>query len=247
MAQLTVNFTPVPGITSYNICYVPVGGGTLLCVEESQSPVVITAGITCGVSYDVTVSTNCPVGEYSTDTSTPISTVAVGIDCPPPATCMSYTISTYSASGQTTTYRDCNGVTQQQTIGGVSGYDASTFCALEGTVVLGNETTLVENGVCAETVGICYTIDVPYEDLQSEGKALYFHYTDPNGGYTLITTQMIPVIDTGTGIRFAVCSTSGAPAFRYSQSGNDMVIPGIIVNPGSGCNSSSACQAEINA
>jgi hypothetical protein len=240
MAQLTVNFTPVSGITSYEICYVPTTGGIGTCITVSSSPAVITTGIECGVSYNVTVKTNCPPGEYQTDQSTAASTVATLINCP--VACMSFTASTTSAQGQTTTYTDCDGAEQQVTIGGVSGYDASTFCAQEGSVQPGAETSIAENGPCEGSLpGNCYTVDVPYEDIASGGQQLYFHYNDPHSGYTLISTQMIPVIDTGLGIRFGVCSTTGAPTFRYGYSGYDQVIPGIIVTQGGPCDATSQC------
>jgi hypothetical protein len=64
--------------------------------------------------------------------------------------CVSYTISTSSAQGQTSAYIDCTGGIGQVTIGGVSGYDATTFCAKEGSVILANECSLTANGPCGE-------------------------------------------------------------------------------------------------
>jgi hypothetical protein len=151
MATLTINFTPVSGISSYEICYRPVGATTpFICIEDSASPVVITSGIECGVAYDVTVRTNCPPGEYSSDQSTSAVAIASAIECPPPIVCINYTVSTTSAQGQTSAYIDCMGDVQQVTVGGVSGYDATTFCAKEGSVILGNECNLTPNGPCGD-------------------------------------------------------------------------------------------------
>jgi hypothetical protein len=147
MAQLTVSFTPVSGITSYEVCYVPTTGGTPTCTTASSSPVVITTGIECGVSYNVTVKTNCPEGEYQTDQSTPATTVATALDCPA-ENCISYTISTSAAEVQNVAYIDCAGVIQQVYVGGVGGYDATTFCAREGSVIPTGQCDLSENGTC---------------------------------------------------------------------------------------------------
>ena len=69
------------------------------------------------------------------------------------ANCISYTASTYSAGGTTTSFLGCDGTEQQITIGGVSGYDATTFCALEGSVNAGVETNITVNGPCDEGGG----------------------------------------------------------------------------------------------
>jgi hypothetical protein len=154
MATLTINFTPVSGISSYEICYRPVGATTpFICIEESTSPVVITSGIECGVAYDVTVRTNCPPGEYSSDQSTSAVAIATALECPPAIVCVSYTISTTSAQGQTSAYIDCMDQVQQVTVGGVSGYDATTFCAKENSVILAGECNLTVNGPCGDPVG----------------------------------------------------------------------------------------------
>lgn len=151
MATLSINFTPVPGITSYAICYRPVGATTaFICVEDS-GPISITEGIECGVAYDVTVRTNCPEGEYSTTQSTSVTAVANALSCPPEEACISYTVATTSAQGQTSAYIDCVGTIQQVTVGGVSGYDATTFCARENSVVLAGECWLTVNGPCGDT------------------------------------------------------------------------------------------------
>ena len=153
MATLTINFTPVSGISSYEICYRPVGATTpFICIEDSASPVVITSGIECGVAYDVTVRTNCPPGEYSSDQSTSAVAIATALECPPEIVCVSYTISTTSAQGQTSAYIDCMDQIQQVTIGGVSGYDATTFCAKDGSVIVAGECNLTINGPCGDSV-----------------------------------------------------------------------------------------------
>lgn len=67
----------------------------------------------------------------------------------PPVGCTSYTVSTTSATGQSFTYTTCDGTASGGNIGGSSGYEAETFCAQTGTVVLvGSELTLTINGTC---------------------------------------------------------------------------------------------------
>lgn len=150
MATLTINFTPVPGIASYNVCYKPVGAPAFICIEDSASPVVVN-NIDCGVDYEISVTTNCPPGEFLSTESIPATAVVEGIPCPPPVSCISYTASTSSAGGTTTTFRGCDNSEQQITIGGVNGFDATTFCAIEGTVNAGGETTITINGPCEES------------------------------------------------------------------------------------------------
>lgn len=148
MAQLAINFTPVAGISSYDICYRPVGATTpFMCVEDS-GPITILEGIECGVAYDVTVRTNCPPGQYATNQSTSVVTTATALECP--LVCISYTISTSSASGQTSAYINCEGNVDQVTIGGVSGFDSTTFCAKEDSVILATQCELTINGPCGE-------------------------------------------------------------------------------------------------
>lgn len=155
MAQLAINFTPVSGITSYDICYKPVGEGTFTCIE-SAGPITITTGIECGVEYDVTVRTNCSTDEYLTAQSPSVVTIATALECLPE--CISYTISTSSANALTSAYVDCDGVIQQVTVGGVSGYDASTFCARANSVIISGDCQLVNNGICEPVTGTTVTV-----------------------------------------------------------------------------------------
>jgi hypothetical protein len=64
--------------------------------------------------------------------------------------CLSYTISTTAAQAQNYTYTDCEGVPQEGYIGGVGGFDSTTFCAEENSVVGTGETTTTLNGPCTE-------------------------------------------------------------------------------------------------
>ena len=67
-------------------------------------------------------------------------------NCP---TCTSYTVSTYSSSGLSYSYTDCDGLAAGGVIGGAGGYDADTFCALRGTVSVSSpEINLIEFGPC---------------------------------------------------------------------------------------------------
>jgi hypothetical protein len=89
-AQLTISFNLVPDIISYNICYKVVDSfEEPICIESSESYVVITEGIVCGVQYEVTISSNCPEG-YSTTVSLPATTLSNVAICPErDATCYS--------------------------------------------------------------------------------------------------------------------------------------------------------------
>lgn len=148
MATITINFTTIPGVTDYTVCYKPVTELSFSCMTVSSSPVIITENIQCGVNYDVNVVSNCPSDLYSSTESINVAVVAEAVSCP--VACISYTLSTTSASGQTSSYVDCEGVDQTVTIGGVSGYDASTICAQENSVVPGGEVTVTMNGPCEE-------------------------------------------------------------------------------------------------
>lgn len=63
--------------------------------------------------------------------------------------CASYTVSTTASSGQSYEYVDCYGISQTETIGGASGYDANTFCAqLNSIITTGNQLNVSYNGSC---------------------------------------------------------------------------------------------------
>jgi hypothetical protein len=66
---------------------------------------------------------------------------------PPGSTCYLYTISTTSGSGIPYTYTDCDGVESGGSLGGASGTDQDSFCALEGTVNA-NGMSLFQGGEC---------------------------------------------------------------------------------------------------
>ena len=58
--------------------------------------------------------------------------------------CLQYTVSTYASSAQQYSYTDCNGVFRTEGIGGSSGYDSDTFCALTGSVDPGSNNLSVD-------------------------------------------------------------------------------------------------------
>jgi len=110
------------------------------------------------VYMDVNLSIIAPDGYYSFDGVYRLQSLGVlleeitcGIYPPPPPAieCVSYTVATASSSGQNYSYIDCFDVLVEDTIGGVGGYDASTFCARPDSVILtGSELTLTINGTC---------------------------------------------------------------------------------------------------
>lgn len=68
-------------------------------------------------------------------------------DPDPTPLCKRYTVSTRSGTGSGYSYTDCDGVYQEEFIGGASGFDSETFCAQEGTVDPGGN-NLTEDGDC---------------------------------------------------------------------------------------------------
>ena len=62
--------------------------------------------------------------------------------------CYEFTLSTTSASSESYTYTDCDGLPQIGNIGGVGGYDANTFCARTVDTFSG-AITVTNNGVCS--------------------------------------------------------------------------------------------------
>jgi hypothetical protein len=148
MPELLINFTAIADVTSYEVCYKPVTDLDYTCIVVSSLPVIITENIICGTRYDVKVTTNCPASSFSSTQSSVVTTITNVLDCP--IACLSYTLATSSASGTTSSYIDCEGIDQTITLGGVSGYDASTICAQENSVVPGGEVTVTMNGPCTE-------------------------------------------------------------------------------------------------
>ena len=106
--------------------------------------------------------------------------------------CYSFTLSTTSASSESYTYTDCEGVSQSGTIGMVGGYDAVTFCALSVDSISGGiESTL--NGACPSSY---YTVNVTTNGWASNSEAC--------ANYTTID---LPLYSTGYGDVITVGST----------------------------------------
>lgn len=149
------------------------------CIEgtRTRTRTVITPALNGGTPCPVLTETeacpvDCVVSEWSawsdcnpeTYTRTRTRTVLVpaqngGIPCPVlteteactiPKACISYTAATSEASAQQVEYIDCMGVNQTVMIGGVGGFDATTFCAQENTVIAPGGVQVVQNGPCGE-------------------------------------------------------------------------------------------------
>jgi hypothetical protein len=90
------------------------------------------------------------------------------------APCNSYTLATTAASGTGGTYLDCEGNPQEVRIGGVSGYDAQTFCAIVDSVQYNGDCWLVENGICGDNPPV---VQYCYEGFWEVDDPLH-----PNGG-----------------------------------------------------------------
>lgn len=88
----------------------------------------------------------------------------------------------------------------------------------------------------------CYSIEVPYELLTSGGQQLYVVYTNCNGSSSVTNTSTILSIDTGDGILFSICSSSGQPTFQYGFFGFQQTIEGItVIDTGNSCTDNSGC------
>lgn len=87
----------------------------------------------------------------------------------------------------------------------------------------------------------CYSIEVPNEYLTSGGQQLYVNYTICGGSYTSTNTATIPLFDLGYGVLFYICSSSGAPSFKYGFFGDEMFIPEITITQGGYCTTESDC------
>lgn len=87
----------------------------------------------------------------------------------------------------------------------------------------------------------CYSIEVPYELLTSGGQQLYVEYTNCDGKLTSTNTATILSLDTGSGILFYICSSSGAPSFKYGFFGPQELISGITVMLGGECSTDMDC------
>lgn len=89
---------------------------------------------------------------------------------------------------------------------------------------------------------LCYSIEVPYELLTSGGETLYVNYTNCSGFFTSTNTTTVLALDTGFGILFYICSSSGAPTFKYGFFGSEQLISGIDVSlTGSACTNDLDC------
>ena len=87
----------------------------------------------------------------------------------------------------------------------------------------------------------CYSIEVPYELLTSGGQQLYVEYTNCDGKVTSTDTSTILSFDTGSGILFYICSSSGTPSFKYGFFGFQELISGITVTLGGECSTDLDC------
>ena len=104
---------------------------------------VLSVGEDCTNYIDITLTS-------TTTTTTTIVPTTTTTTSSPVIACVEYTVSTTSASNQNYDYYDCFGVfIPDNSVGGVGGYDANTFCAQEGSVdLIGIDLTLVTNGPC---------------------------------------------------------------------------------------------------
>ena len=130
------------------------------CFGETGSyplEIIILPGQSVVYGENRGITNNCGGWECTTETETfscYTSIVPSGIeptvDFFPKCSCVGYTVSTTSSSGQSFAYTNCDGTGAGPfNLGGVGGYDADTFCALEDSVVLtGAELNLTNNGPC---------------------------------------------------------------------------------------------------
>lgn len=127
---------------------------------------VLTETENCTVPVDCVVSawsdwSSCTNGSQTRTRTVVTPASGGGVACPVltetqdcSSGCVNYTISTSASYGTTTTYTDCYGNQQQETIGGVNGAESTSFCATEGTVSTGPETSLSSSGNCGESIAV---------------------------------------------------------------------------------------------
>ena len=127
---------------------------------------VLTETENCTVPVDCVVSawsdwSNCTDGSQTRTRTVITPSSGGGTACPVltetqdcSSGCVNYTITTSASYGTTTTYIDCFGNQQQETIGGVNGAESTSFCATEGTVSTGPETSLSSSGNCGESLAV---------------------------------------------------------------------------------------------
>jgi len=62
MAEITISFTTNPSASFYRVKYRQTGTTTYTTVTTTSSPIVISAGVNCGVDYEGTVQAVCTPG-----------------------------------------------------------------------------------------------------------------------------------------------------------------------------------------
>lgn len=121
------------------------------CTNYIDIPVnLITTTTTTVPPTSTTTSTSSSTSTTTSTTTTVAPTTTTTTTSSPVIACVEYTVSTTSSSNQNYDYYDCFGVfIPDNSVGGVGGYDANTFCAQEGSVdLIGIDLTLVANGPC---------------------------------------------------------------------------------------------------
>jgi hypothetical protein len=119
----TTTPTPTPTITvtpTYTPTVTPTINGVTPTPTLTRTPTV-TPTLTVTPTQTITL----------TPTYTPIS-----------VECYEYTLSTYASNAQSYTFISCDGELDGGYIGGVSGYDATTFCAQVDSVTYGGDISL---------------------------------------------------------------------------------------------------------
>jgi hypothetical protein len=193
--------------------------GSFTLMESGVSKITLLSGYTVTTLDGTTVVRVQSTGECTNYQDIPVGlTTTTTTTTVAPAVCTEYTVSTSSATGQSYTYTACDGTLSGGNIGGSGGYDADTFCAQTGTVVLtGAELTLTTNLACTveptttvaptttqPPIGLCtyYEAVVDANDLAaSQDGNVYFVYQDCDG-----VTQTSVQSNAGTFLN-AFCST----------------------------------------
>lgn len=124
------------------------------CLAKGIKVIVLGTAANLPVYQNLATTTG---GTYNTsfDSSTIATQIqnncgGSGVTPPPTVTCTEYTAATYSGTGVTVNYIECDGVTTNSvTIGGASGFDATTFCA--SGIISDMGATLTINGDCPAT------------------------------------------------------------------------------------------------
>jgi hypothetical protein len=160
-------------------------GGTMIAFTEQTITHQASYPFVTACSGNTTTTTTTT----STTTAAPTTTTSTTTTTTPPAQCFEYLLSTNTNAGAN--YTDCGGNPQSVSIGGTSGYDSTTLCALDGTVVTNGDATLNVTGVCPEeTTTTTTTTTSTTTSAPSQGNISVYNLNSPGANAYLNNVQV---------------------------------------------------------